>query len=89
MDGVKVVVGNIVEGKGYRPVRFSRFMVLIYSVRELPRFLPKSANFSKICDTRYWKGKYSKSFPWIYDLAAVDNITVNGGIMMGKDCRFV
>ena len=54
-------------------------MALIYGIRELLWFLPKSANFSKICDTYYWKGKYFKSFPWICDSAAVDNITVDGG----------
>ena len=85
MDRVKVVVGNIVESEGCRPVRFSRFMVSIYSVQELLWFLPKSANFSKIYNTRYWKGKHSKFFPWIYDSAAVDNITVNKGIVTGKD----
>ena len=77
------------EGKGYRPVRFFKFMVLIYSIRELLWFLSKSANFPKICDIRCRKGKHSKSFLWIYDLAAVDNITVNGGIMTGRNYRFV
>ena len=89
MNRVKAVINNIIKGKGYRPVRFSRFMVLIYSVRELPRFSPKSANFSKIYNTYYRRGKYSKSFPRIYNLAAVDNITVNGSIIMGKDYRFL
>ena len=89
MDRVKVVVGNIMEGEGYRSVRFSRFMVLICSVRELPRFLFKSANFSKIYDICYWRGKHFKFFPWICDLAAVDNVTVNGGIVMGKDYRLM
>ena len=60
-------------------------MVSIYSVRELLYFSPKSANFLKIYNTRYWEGKYSKSFPWIYNLAAVNNIMVNGGIITGKD----
>ena len=67
-------------------MRFSRFVILIYSVRELPRFLPKLANFSKICDIRYQGGKYLKSFPWIYDLAAVNGVTVDRGIVMGRDC---
>ena len=73
------------EGKGYRPVRFSRFVVSICNVRELPRFLPKSANFLKICNTRYRGGKHPKSFLWICDSAAIDGITVNGGIITGKD----
>ena len=60
-------------------------MVSTYRVQELPRFSPKSANFLKIYDTHYWRDKYSKSFPWICDSAAVDNITVNRGIMTGKD----
>ena len=64
-------------------------MVPTLSVRELLWFSLKSANFSKICDTRYRKGKHSKSFPWIYDLAAVDNITVNGGIVTGRNYRFM
>ena len=89
MDRVKIVVGNVVEVKGCRSVRFFRFMVSIYSVRELPRFLPKSANFSKICDTRYRGGKHPKSFPWIYDSAAVNGITADGGIIIGRDCRFM
>ena len=84
-NGVKAVVGNVVEGEGCRPVRLSRFVVLTYSVRELPRFSPKSANFSKICNTHYRRGKHSKSFPWICDSAAVDNVTVNGGIITGRD----
>ena len=89
MDEVKVVVSNIVEGEGYQPVRFFKFVVLIYSIRELPWFLFKSANFSKICDTRYWRGKYFKFFLWICNLVAINNITVDGGIVMGKDYRFV
>ena len=47
------MVSDIMEGEGYQPVQFSKFMVLIYSVRELPWFLPKLVNFSKICDTPY------------------------------------
>ena len=58
-------------------------MASILSVRELLWFLPKLANFLKICDTCCWIGKYSKSFPWICDSAAVDNVTVNGGIVTG------
>ena len=64
-------------------------MASIYSVRELLCFSPKLANFSKICDIYYRRGKYFKSFPWSYDSAAVNNIAVNGGIIMGKDYRFV
>ena len=60
-------------------------MVLICGVRELLYFSPKSANFLKICNTHYQGGKYFKFFPWICNLAAVDNITVDGGIMMGRD----
>ena len=48
VDRIKAVVGNIVEGKGCRLVRLSKFVVLTCSVRELPWFSPKSANFSKI-----------------------------------------
>ena len=66
-------------------MRFSRFVAAIYGVRELLWFLLKSANFPKICDTRCRKGKYFKSFPWICNLAAVDDITVNGGIVVGKN----
>ena len=86
VDGVKAVVGNVVKGEGYRPVRLSRFVISTYNVRELPRFSPKSANFSKIYDTRCRGGKHSKSFPWTCDSAAVNNVTVNGGIVIGKDC---
>ena len=64
-------------------------MVSICSVRELPWFLFKSANFSKICDIHYRRGKHFKSFPWIYDSAAVDNVMADGGIVMGRDYRFV
>ena len=85
MDRVKVVVSNIIKGKGYRLMRFSKFIVLIYSVRELPWFLPKLANFSKICNTLYRRGKYFKFFLWVCDSAAVDNITVIGGIITGKN----
>ena len=68
---------------------FSRFVTLICGVRELLYFSPKLANFSKICDTYCRGGKYSKSFLWICDSAAVDNITVNRGIVTGKDYRFM
>ena len=64
-------------------------MAPILGVRELLWFPPKSANFSKICDTRCWKGKHSKSFLWIYNLAAVDDIMVNRGIVTGRNYRFV
>ena len=64
-------------------------MVLILGVRELLWFPPKSANFSKIYDIYYLKGKYSKFFPWICNLVAVDNVTVNGGIVIGKNYRFI
>ena len=70
-------------------MRLFKFVVSIYSVRELPWFLLKLANFSKICDTRCRRGKYFKSFPWTCDLAAVDDITADGGIVTGRDCRFV
>ena len=36
VHGVKAVVGNIIEGKGYRPMRLSKFIILIY-VRFLGR----------------------------------------------------
>ena len=55
-----------------------RFVAPIYGVRELLYFLPKSANFSKIYNIYYREGKYFKSFPWICNSAAVNNITVNG-----------
>ena len=64
-------------------------MALILGVRELLWFPPKSANFPKICDTRCRIGKHFKSFLWICDLAAVDDVTVNGGIVMGRNYRFV
>ena len=47
------MVGDIMEGKGYRPMRLFKFIVPICSVRELPWFLPKLVNFSKIYDTYY------------------------------------
>ena len=89
VDRVKAMVNNIMESKDYRPVRFFKFVVSTCSVRELPWFSPKSANFSKICDTRYRRGKHSKSFPWTRNSAAVDNITADGGIMTGRDYRLV
>ena len=64
-------------------------MALICGVRELLYFLLKSANFSKIYDTHYWGGKYFKSFLWIYNSAVVNNVMVNGGIITGKDYRFI
>ena len=64
-------------------------MVSILGVRELLWFPFKSANFPKICDIRYWKGKHFKSFLWICDLAAVDNVTVDGGILIGRNYRFM
>ena len=85
MDRVKVVVSNVVEGEDCRSVRFFRFVILIYSVRELLWFLLKSANFLKICNIYYRRGKYFKSFPWICDLAAVDNVTVDGCIVIGRN----
>ena len=60
-------------------------MAPILGVRELSWFPPKSANFPKICNTHYRKGKYFKSFPWICNLTAVDNVTVNGGIIIGRN----
>ena len=82
--------GNRVEiFSGYRFVWLSRFVVPTLDIRELLRFPPKSANFPKIYNTHYRIGKHSKSFPWICDSAAVNNVTVNGGIAMGKNYRFV
>ena len=60
-------------------------MALILSVRELLWFPLKLANFLKICDICYWIGKYFKSFLWICDLVAVDDVMVNGGIVMGRN----
>ena len=60
-------------------------MALILGVRELLWFPLKSANFPKICDTCYRISKHFKSFPWICDLAAIDNIMVNGGIATGRN----
>ena len=64
-------------------------MVSILGVRELLWFPLKSANFLKICDTHYWKGKYFKSSPWTHDSTAVDDVTVDGGIVTGRNYRFV
>ena len=58
-------------------------------IRELLWFPPKSANFPKIYDTHYQKGKHSKSFPWTRNSAAVNDITADGGIAMGKDYRLM
>ena len=66
-------------------MRLSKFIVLIYGIRELLWFPFKSANFPKIYNTRYGKGKYSKSFLWIYNLATVNNITADKGIITGKN----
>ena len=74
---------------GCRFVRLSRFVAAIYGIRELLWFPFKLANFPKFCDIYCWKGKYFKSFPWICDLAAVDNVTVDGRIVTGRNCRFV
>ena len=60
-------------------------MALILGVRELLWFPFKSVNFPKIYDIYYWKSKHFKSFPWIYNSAAVNNITVNRGIVMGRN----
>ena len=57
------MVSDVVEGEGCWLVRFFKFVVLIYIVRELLWFLPKLANFLKIYDTRYRRGKYFKFFP--------------------------
>ena len=82
--------GNGVEvSSGYWFVWLLRFVAPTLNIRELLWFPPKSANFLKICDTRCRTGKHSKSFPWICDSAAVDNVTVNGGIVTGRNCRFV
>ena len=64
-------------------------MAPILGIRELLWFPLKLANFLKICDLYYRISKYSKSFPWICNSAVVNNITVNGGIIMGKNYRFV
>ena len=56
-DRVMAVVNNTVSGKGYRPVRLFKFMVLMCSVRELLRFSPKLANFLKIYNTYYLRSK--------------------------------
>ena len=64
-------------------------MVAILGVRELLWFPFKSAYFPKICDTRCRKGKYFKSSLCICNLAAIDNITVDGGIVTGRNYRFV
>ena len=59
-----IIVGrDIVIGKGYRPVWSFKFLALIYGVQELLWFPPELANFLKIYDIRYRKGKYFKSFP--------------------------
>ena len=60
-------------------------MIATLGIRELLWFPPKSANFPKICDIHYRKGKYSKSFPRIYNSAAIDNVIVDRGIIMGKN----
>ena len=67
----------------------SRFVVLILGVRELLWFPPKLVNFPKICNICCRIGKYFKSFLWICDSAAVDNVMVNGGIIMGRNCWLV
>ena len=64
-------------------------MVPILDIRELLWFLPKSINFLKIYDTRCLISKYFKSFLWICDLAAVDNVMVDKGIAAGRNYRFV
>ena len=64
-------------------------MIPTLGIRELLWFPPKSANFPKIYDIHYWKGKYFKSFPWIRNLMAVDDVTVDGGIVTGRNYRFV
>ena len=66
-----------------------RFVAPTLGIRELLWFPPKLANFPKICDTRYRKGKHSKSFPWICNLAAINNVIVNGGILTGRNCRLM
>ena len=65
--GLRCVNSDVVEGKGYRPVQFSKFVVSIYSVRELPWFLFKSANFSKICNTCYLGSEWFELSRWICD----------------------
>ena len=60
-------------------------MTSILDIRELLWFPLKLANFPKICDTHYRIGKHFKSFLWTCDLAAVDNVIINGGIITGKN----
>ena len=56
--------GNRVEiSRGYRFVRFSRFVAPTFGIRELPWPSPKLTNFPKISDINYQKGKHPKSFP--------------------------
>ena len=82
--------GNGVEvSSSYWFVWFLRFIIPILDIRELLWFPLKSADFPKIYDTRYWTGKHSKSFPWICNSAAVNNITVSGGIITGRNYWFV
>ena len=82
--------GNGVEiFSGCRFVWLLKFVAPTRGIRELLWFPPKSANFPKICDTRCWKGKHCKSFSWTCDSAAVDNVTVDGGIVTGRNYRFV
>ena len=64
-------------------------MVPTLGVQELLWFQPKSANSPKICDARCRKGKYFKFFLWICDSAAVDNVMVDGGIVMGGNYQFI
>ena len=56
-NGVTAVVNNTVNGEDYRPVQLSKFVVSTCSVRELLRFSPKLANFSKIYNTHYLGSK--------------------------------
>ena len=60
-------------------------MAPILGIQELLWFPPKSTNFPKICDTRCRKSKYSKSFLWICDLAAVNDVMADGGIIIGRN----
>ena len=64
-------------------------MAPILGVRELLWFPLKLTNFPKIYDTYCRIGKHFKFFPWICDSAAVNNVMVNGGIITGRNYRFV
>ena len=60
-------------------------MALILGIQELLWFPLKSAIFPEIYKIYDRKGKYFKSFLWIHNLAVINNVTVDGGIVIGKD----